>query len=166
MPTSASASFAVGALVGAALAWFAHAKSKSRRRIRHHVLIQLKPGSSDAVVDLILEHLRTLPAKIEQIKNMEARHAHPPTRQSIHLSSPPSRFPFDRRVRLLPPQVGRQCAAIDDGRNVTLGGVVDFSCELDYQIYAKHAAHIAVIKEHILPHLAPGGRTAFQCLEL
>ena len=51
---------------------------ENSHRIRHHVLIQLKAGSSDAVVDLILEHLRTLPAKIEQIKNMEARHPHPP----------------------------------------------------------------------------------------
>jgi hypothetical protein len=60
------------------------------------------------------------------------------------------------------PQVGKQCAAVDDGRNVTLGGVVDFACEADYQIYAKHAAHVAVIKKHVLPHLSPGGRTALQ----
>lgn len=59
-------------------------------------------------------------------------------------------------------EIGRQHAAVDDGRNVALGGVVEFAADADYEAYAKDDAHLAVIKELILPYIAEGGRTALQ----
>ena len=58
--------------------------------------------------------------------------------------------------------VGTQAAEVDDGRNVTLGLVSTFKSESDYQTYASHPEHIAVIKGLILPVIAPGGRAAMQ----
>eukprot|EP01047_Picozoa_sp_COSAG01_P029467 COSAG01_NODE_2023_length_8616_cov_89.751673_4_plen_78_part_00 len=37
-----------------------------------------------------------------------------------------------------------------------------FGSEEDYEVYAKHAEHVAVIQGLILPLIAPGGRTALQ----
>ena len=37
--------------------------------------------------------------------------------------------------------VGQQIAAVDDGRNATLGLVATFASESDYQIYAGHPDH-------------------------
>jgi elongation of very long chain fatty acids protein 6 len=59
-------------------------------------------------------------------------------------------------------KVGEQIAAIDDGRNTTLGVVADFANEADYKVYAAHPAHQAVIAGAIKPALAPGGRSALQ----
>lgn len=58
--------------------------------------------------------------------------------------------------------VGQQIAAVDDGRNMTLGLVATFASEADYQIYAGHPDHKAVIVDKIVPCLAPGGRVALQ----
>ena len=69
----------------------------------------------------------------------------------------PARIPTILRM-----EIGRQHAAVDDGRNVALGGVVEFADDADYEAYAKDDAHLAVIKELILPYIAEGGRTALQ----
>ena len=53
-------------------------------------------------------------------------------------------------------------AAADDGRNASIGGLVEFASEADYRAYAKDPAHVAVIKDYILPHMAEGGRAALQ----
>ena len=58
--------------------------------------------------------------------------------------------------------VGAQLAAVDDGRNATLGLVATFASEADYQVYAGHPEHKAVIVEKIVPCIAPGGRAALQ----
>jgi hypothetical protein len=58
--------------------------------------------------------------------------------------------------------VGEQLGEVDDGRNATIGLVATFGSEGDYEVYAKHAEHVAVIKGLILPVIAPGGRTALQ----
>eukprot|EP00747_Dinoflagellata_sp_TGD_P169882 gnl/TRDRNA2_/TRDRNA2_200007_c0_seq1.p1 gnl/TRDRNA2_/TRDRNA2_200007_c0~~gnl/TRDRNA2_/TRDRNA2_200007_c0_seq1.p1 ORF type:complete len:235 (-),score=48.04 gnl/TRDRNA2_/TRDRNA2_200007_c0_seq1:293-997(-) len=58
--------------------------------------------------------------------------------------------------------VGQQIDAIDDGRNATVGIIATFASAADYQTYAAHAEHIAVIKGAILPVLAEGGRAALQ----
>merc|ERR1712048_78566 len=52
-------------------------------------------------------------------------------------------------------------ASIDKG-NATVAVVADFASVEDYEIYRDHEAHKAVIKDHIKPILAPGGRTAIQ----
>ena len=40
--------------------------------------------------------------------------------------------------------------------------VATFASDADYEIYAKHPKHKAVIVEKILPCIAPGGRAALQ----
>ena len=69
----------------------------------------------------------------------------------------PARIPTILRI-----EVGRQLASLDDGRNAYIGGLVEFASEDDYRAYAKDPAHIAVIKDYILPHMAEGGRAALQ----
>ena len=69
----------------------------------------------------------------------------------------PARIPTILRI-----EVGRQVASLDDGRNASIGGLVEFASEGDYRAYAKDPAHIAVIKDYILPHMAAGGRAALQ----
>lgn len=59
-------------------------------------------------------------------------------------------------------EVGRQLASLDDGRNASIGGLVEFASESDYAAYATHAAHVAAIKDFILPHMVDGGRAAMQ----
>ena len=73
------------------------------------------------------------------------------------LAELPAKIPTILRM-----EIGRQRAAVDDGRNVTLGGVVEFATDADYVAYAKDEAHLGVIREYILPHIAAGGRTALQ----
>ena len=57
---------------------------------------------------------------------------------------------------------GKQVESVDDGRNATVAAVVDFKSEEAYKVYAKHPSHISVIKDVILPHLEPSGRSAIQ----
>ena len=59
-------------------------------------------------------------------------------------------------------EVGRQLSSLDDGRNASIGGLVEFASESEYAAYATHAAHVAAIKDFILPHMVDGGRTAMQ----
>ena len=107
--TFPSNSFAIGAVVGAsagALAtWLAlrrrTPKLSTTSRIRHSVLVKLKPDTPEAAVDRMLEALAELPAKIPSIQRME---------------------------------IGRQVAVVDDGRNASIGGIVEFACEADYVI--------------------------------
>ena len=98
-------------------------------KMRHLILLSLKPETPDEAISKILGELRALPEQIKSIKRLE---------------------------------IGRQNSAVDDGRNATLGGIVEFASEADYMAYAKDPAHLRVITEHIKPHIAPNGRTALQ----
>mmetsp|Transcript_6762 Transcript_6762/g.19954 ORF Transcript_6762/g.19954 Transcript_6762/m.19954 type:complete len:142 (+) Transcript_6762:120-545(+) len=128
----AGSDYALPAVVVAAiaLASAAFVRQKRRRaRVRHHVLIKLKPETPDAAIATIMRELDKMAKKIPTVVNFE---------------------------------VGRQLASVDDGRNVSLGGIVDFASEDDYKAYAKDPVHLGVLKEFVIPHLAPGGRTALQ----
>ena len=59
------------AAVGAAGAIAAQLLLKKRSVIRHHVLLKLKPETTDATVDLILARLRLMPATIPSIRRIE-----------------------------------------------------------------------------------------------
>ena len=98
-------------------------------KMRHLILLSLKPETPDEAISKILGELRALPEQIKSIKRLE---------------------------------IGRQNSAVDDGRNATLGGIVEFASEADYMAYAKDPAHLRVTTEHIKPHIAPNGRTALQ----
>ena len=123
-----AAAAAAGALVATLLAR-RRCRTPAPSRVRHMVLVQLKPGTPSDAVDAMLAALRRLPDKIPTILRIE---------------------------------VGRQLASLDDGRNASIGGLVEFASEDDYRAYAKDPAHIAVIKDYILPHMAEGGRAALQ----
>ena len=127
-PLALAAAAAAGALVATLLAR-RRRRTPAPSRVRHMVLVKLKPGTPSDAVDVMLAALRRLPDKIPTILRIE---------------------------------VGRQLASIDDGRNASIGGLVEFASEDDYRAYAKHEAHIAVIKDYILPHMAEGGRAALQ----
>ncbi len=122
-----AAAAAAGALAATLLARPRRRTQPSR--VRHMVLVKLKPGTPSDAVDAMLAALRRLPARIPTILRME---------------------------------VGRQVASLDDGRNASIGGLVEFASEDDYRAYAKDPAHVAVIKDHILPHMVDGGRAALQ----
>ena len=127
-PLALAAAAAAGALVATLLAR-RRRRTHAPSRVRHMVLVKLKPGTPSDAVDAMLAALRRLPARIPTILRIE---------------------------------VGRQVASLDDGRNASIGGLVEFASEGDYKAYAKHEAHIAVIKDHILPHMVAGGRAALQ----
>lgn len=59
-------------------------------------------------------------------------------------------------------EFGRQDQAIDDARSSTVGGIVEFANTSDYEAYAKHPDHLALIKKEILPRLEVNGRAALQ----
>ena len=126
-PLALAAAAAAGAMVATLLA--RRRRTPAPSRVRHMVLVQLKPGTPSDAVDAMLAALRRLPARIPTILRIE---------------------------------VGRQVASLDDGRNASIGGLVEFASEDDYKAYAKHEAHMAVIKDYILPHMAEGGRAALQ----
>ena len=126
-PLALAAAAAAGALAATLLARPRRRTQPSR--VRHMVLVKLKPGTPSDAVDAMLAALRRLPDKIPTILRIE---------------------------------VGRQLASLDDGRNASIGGLVEFASEDDYRAYAKDPAHIAVIKDYILPHMAEGGRAALQ----
>ena len=126
-PLALAAAAAAGALAATLLA--RRRRTPATSRVRHMVLVQLKPGTPSDAVDAMLAALRRLPDKIPTILRIE---------------------------------VGRQLASLDDGRNASIGGLVEFASEGDYRAYAKDPAHIAVIKDYILPHMAAGGRAALQ----
>ena len=119
-----AAAAAAGALAATLLAR-RRRRTPAPSRVRHMVLVQLKPGTPSDAVDAMLAALRRLPARIPTILRIE---------------------------------VGRQVASLDDGRNASIGGLVEFASEDDYRAYAKDPAHVAVIKDYILPHMAEGGR--------
>ena len=127
-PLALAAAAAAGALVATLLAR-RRRRTHAPSRVRHMVLVELKPGTPSDAVDAMLAALRRLPARIPTILRIE---------------------------------VGRQVASLDDGRNASIGGLVEFASEGDYRAYAKHEAHIAVIKDYILPHMVAGGRAALQ----
>ena len=127
-PLALAAAAAVGALLATLLAR-RRRRTPAPARVRHMVLVKLKPGTPSDAVDAMLAALRRLPARIPTILRIE---------------------------------VGRQVASLDDGRNASIGGLVEFASEGDYRAYAKDPAHIAVIKDYILPHMAAGGRAALQ----
>ena len=65
----------------------------------------------------------------------------------------------------IPQIIDYQCdldLGLDPSRNHDLAITADFACSADYDTYAKHEAHVAVITKHIKPILAPGGRAASQ----
>ena len=124
-PLALAAAAAAGYLAATLLA--RRRRTPAPSRVRHMVLVQLKPGTPSDAVDAMLAALRRLPARIPTILRIE---------------------------------VGRQVASLDDGRNASIGGLVEFASEDDYRAYAKDPAHIAVIKDYILPHMAEGGRAA------
>ena len=126
-PLALAAAAAAGAMVATLLA--RRRRTPAPSRVRHMVLVKLKPGTPSDAVDAMLAALRRLPARIPTILRME---------------------------------VGRQVASLDDGRNASIGGLVEFASEDDYKAYAKDPAHVAVIKDYILPHMAEGGRAALQ----
>ena len=126
-PLALAAAAAAGYLAATLLA--RRRRTPAPSRVRHMVLVQLKPGTPSDAVDAMLAALRRLPARIPTILRIE---------------------------------VGRQLARLDDGRNASIGGLVEFASEDDYKAYAKHEAHMAVIKDYILPHMAEGGRAALQ----
>ena len=127
-PLALAAAAAAGAVVATLLAR-RRRRTPAPARVRHMVLVKLKPGTPSDAVDAMLAALRRLPARIPTILRIE---------------------------------VGRQVASLDDGRNASIGGLVEFASEDDYRAYAKHEAHIAVIKDYILPHMVEGGRAALQ----
>ena len=127
-PLALAAAAAAGALLATLLAR-RRRRTHAPSRVRHMVLVQLKPGTPSDAVDAMLAALRRLPDKIPTILRIE---------------------------------VGRQVASLDDGRNASIGGLVEFASEGDYRAYAKDPAHIAVIKDYILPHMVAGGRAALQ----
>ena len=127
-PLALAAAAAAGAVVATLLAR-RRRRTPAPARVRHMVLVKLKPGTPSDAVDAMLAALRRLPARIPTILRIE---------------------------------VGHQLASIDDGRNASIGGLVEFASEGDYRAYAKHEAHIAVIKDYILPHMVEGGRAALQ----
>ena len=127
-PLALAAAAAAGAMVATLLAR-RRRRTPAPARVRHMVLVKLKPGTPSDAVDAMLAALRRLPARIPTILRIE---------------------------------VGRQVASLDDGRNASIGGLVEFASEGDYRAYAKHEAHVAVIRDYILPHMVDGGRTALQ----
>ena len=127
-PIALAAAAAAGALAATLLAR-RRRRTPAPSRVRHMVLVKLKPGTPSDAVDAMLAALRRLPARIPTILRIE---------------------------------VGRQVASIDDGRNASIGGLVEFASEDDYRAYAKDPAHVAVIKDYILPHMVEGGRAALQ----
>jgi hypothetical protein len=124
---------AAGAAAGAAVAYYVLTKrrgvARPAARIRHTVLVTLKPDTPDAAVDAMLTALNDMPNHIPSILRLE---------------------------------IGRQIAAVDDGRNASIGGVVEFADEASYKAYAKDPHHVAVLTEFVKPHLAAGGRAALQ----
>jgi hypothetical protein len=53
-------------------------------------------------------------------------------------------------------------AGLDPARNHDYAIVGDFATEADYNVYASHPLHVAVITTSIKPVLAAGGRVAVQ----
>lgn len=137
MASRCSQQFALGAAVGAAagavatyfLALRSRTQTAASARVRHTVLVSLKPGTPDAAIDAMLAALNAMPARIPSILRIE---------------------------------VGRQISAVDDGRNASIGGIVEFADEAAYRAYASDPHHVAVLTEYVKPHMIPGGRAALQ----
>ena len=97
--------------------------------IRHHILVKLKPDTSHADKQALLDGLRGMQKGIAVKKHAG---------------------------------FGLQDTEITDSRSSTVGGILDFASAADYQVYAQHPKHLALIQNLIVPFIADGGRAALQ----
>ena len=123
-----AAAAAAGALVATLLAR-RRRRTPAPSRVRHMVLVQLKPGTPSDAVDAMLAALRRLPAGSRP--------------SCASRSAARSRASTTAATR-------RSAASSSSRRRATIGRTRSIE------------AHVAVIKDYILPHMVDGGRAALQ----
>ena len=101
--------------------------------IRHHILIKIKSDTSESDKARLLAGLRGMQQTIGVIKHAE----------------------FGLQI------INKRHSLLDDSYS-TVGGFLEFESVADYETYADHADHKALIQNLILPFIALNGRAALQ----